>query len=73
MTPQEFRAIRGRAGLTQAQAARLLGAGLRAVKYWEGGDRAIPGSVAAIMRHVDGQETIEATLARLLKDGAGRS
>ena len=41
MTPKDFRAWRLRLGLTQGEAARLLGISLDTVKSWEYGRRRI--------------------------------
>lgn len=56
MKPQEFRAIRKNAGLSQGSLARLLGLGRdggRAVRRWEGGERSISGPVTICMRALD--------------------
>lgn len=56
MKPQEFRAIRKRAGLSQGRLACLLGLGRdggRAVRRWEGGERSISGPVTICMRALD--------------------
>lgn len=45
MTPAAFREWRARLGLSQAEAARLLGVDVRTVKRYEGGHRKIPGPV----------------------------
>lgn len=42
--PQALTQARQRAGLTQTQAAKLLGAGLRTWQQWEAGDRRVPAS-----------------------------
>lgn len=38
MTPAQVRAARRQLGLTQADLARLLGCGTRAIQYWEQDD-----------------------------------
>ena len=43
-TPQEILAARKAAGLTQTQAAGLVGVKLRAWQYWEAGQRVVPTS-----------------------------
>jgi len=48
MSPPELRTWRKRLSLTQAEAAALLGVGLRAVQRWEGGERKIPGPIAKL-------------------------
>ncbi len=54
MTPEEFKTIRTKLGLTQQQMAEWLGYGgkhlHRTVRRWEAGDRTIPPSVAKLMR-----------------------
>ena len=42
MTPDELRRIRHAAGLTQAGAAAMIGASVRAWQEWEGGRRQMP-------------------------------
>lgn len=55
MTPQEFRAIRKRLGLTQAELARWLEYGSVArVSEIENGKVALPRLVAQLMRAYDG-------------------
>ena len=44
-SPHEIRAARLRAGLTQAQAAALVGVQPRAWRYWEGGGRKMTAAV----------------------------
>lgn len=44
-SPAEIREARHRAGLTQAQAAALVGVQPRAWRYWEGGGRKMSGAV----------------------------
>lgn len=46
MTPEEFKAWRKRLGLTQGQAAEALGLSLRAIQYYERGEREITKTVA---------------------------
>lgn len=43
-TPSEILAARKAAGLTQTQAAKLVGVTLRAWQYWEAGERTMPTS-----------------------------
>ena len=43
-TPSEILAARQAAGLTQTQAAGLVGVKLRAWQYWEAGERTMPAS-----------------------------
>ena len=43
-TPKELLAARKEAGLTQTQAAGLVGVKLRAWQYWEAGGRVMPAS-----------------------------
>lgn len=49
MSPDQFRAIRKAAGLTQAELAQFLGASHRSVQYWETGNRPINGPVGFLM------------------------
>jgi DNA-binding transcriptional regulator YiaG len=54
MTPNEFKAIRQRAGLTQSGlAARLRVSDLRTIRKWEAGERAISGPVSLLMELLD--------------------
>ncbi len=53
MTPSEFKAIRSGLDLTQADLARYLRVSARAVRYYESGDRSIPGPVARLMEIFD--------------------
>lgn len=55
----DLAAARRRAGLTQKQAAHLIGAGTRTWTHWEAGDRAIPATdlelwlvLAVALRHL---------------------
>jgi len=50
MTPDELERLRGRLGLTQAQAAYRLGVHERTWRKWAGGHRKIPGPVAKLLR-----------------------
>ena len=50
MTPNQFNAALRRLDITQAGAARLLGVDGRTTRYWAAGDRAIPESVAILLR-----------------------
>ena len=43
-SPQEIKDARAKAGLTQAQAAALVGVTDRAWRYWERGSRSMPSS-----------------------------
>ena len=52
MTPEELRAARKEMGLTQEEAARKYGAGLRSYKNWELGERAIPGPVVVLTKYL---------------------
>lgn len=54
MTPAEFKAIRVRAGLTQAQLATFLRiSDKRTVRYWETGERPVTGPVSLLMELLD--------------------
>lgn len=60
MSPDDFRAWRQRLGLTQTEAARLLGLAVRpdgttsdAVRHYERGSRAIPETIALLCRYVE--------------------
>jgi DNA-binding transcriptional regulator YiaG len=50
MTAAEFRALRKSLGLTQPQAARALGVGVRSVKTYELGEGDPPQPVARLLR-----------------------
>ncbi len=50
MTPADFRAIRAALGMTQGGLASALGIGRRTVQQYEADDRAIPETIARIMR-----------------------
>jgi DNA-binding transcriptional regulator YiaG len=54
MTPETFRAIRKRAGLSQARLAALLRiGGLRTIRRYETGERPISGPVSLLMELID--------------------
>jgi DNA-binding transcriptional regulator YiaG len=54
MTPEQFRAIRKRAGLSQARLAALLRIGdLRTIRRYETGERSISGPVSLLMELID--------------------
>jgi len=54
MTPQEFKSIRLRAGLTQRQlAAHLRISDHRTIRRYESGERSISGPVAILMEQLD--------------------
>jgi DNA-binding transcriptional regulator YiaG len=54
MTPEQFRAIRKRAGLSQARLAALLRlSDGRTVRRYEAGERPIPGPVSLLMEMID--------------------
>lgn len=42
MTPEELKYIRDELGLSQARLAEKIGVPVRAIKWWEGGQRKIP-------------------------------
>jgi len=68
MTPDTFKAIRNRAGLTQSQLASFLRiSDRRAIRYWEQGERAISGPVSFLMELLDAG-TIKPTVADLAAD-----
>jgi DNA-binding transcriptional regulator YiaG len=51
MSPAEFAAIEAALGITDGALARALGcSGDRTVRRWRNGERAIPGTVATLMR-----------------------
>lgn len=57
MTPEAFKAIRQRAGLTQTElAARLRIEDLRTIRRYEAGERAISGPVSLLMELLDDGE-----------------
>jgi DNA-binding transcriptional regulator YiaG len=54
MTPEQFRAIRQRAGLSQARLAELLRlSDGRTVRRYEAGERSIPGPVSLLMEMIE--------------------
>jgi DNA-binding transcriptional regulator YiaG len=54
MTPERFRAIRQRAGLSQARLAALLRlSDGRTIRRYETGERSIPGPVLLLMEMLD--------------------
>jgi DNA-binding transcriptional regulator YiaG len=54
MTPEQFSAIRERAGLSQARLAALLRIGDgRTIRRYEAGERSIPGPVSLLMELID--------------------
>jgi transcriptional regulator with XRE-family HTH domain len=55
MTPAELRAILARLGLSQTQAARRIGVGLRTVNRWVRGEAGIPRPIALLFRMMDAQ------------------
>ncbi len=63
MTPEEFRELRQRLGLSQEKMARRLDVGLNSVQRWEGGTRKISGPVAILMRMLVAQHEGEAKAA----------
>ena len=50
MTPAEFRTARKQLGLTQTQAASMLGRTLRNIQQWEGAEREIDNAAALLLR-----------------------
>ncbi len=48
MTPDEFKAKQATLGLTNEQAATVLGVSVRTVETWRQGSRAVPGPVSVI-------------------------
>lgn len=53
MTPAEFKSARKRLALSAEAMARAVGvASGRTVRRWERGDRAVPGPVAILVRHL---------------------
>ncbi|MGY2052986.1 helix-turn-helix domain-containing protein [Methylobacterium sp. JK268] len=50
MTNTEFRIALAALGLTPSAAARLLRVDVRRVRRWEGGETAVPGTIAAFLR-----------------------
>ena len=54
MTPTAFKAIRERAGLTQARLAGMLRiSDSRSIRRYENGDRAISGPVSLLMEQIE--------------------
>ena len=52
MTPAEFKAAREELGWTQSTLASALGVTVRAVQYYEAGQRPVPGPVERIVTSV---------------------
>lgn len=50
MTPRQLQAGLDKLGLTQVAFARLIGAGDRSVRGWVAGSRAVPETVAILLR-----------------------
>lgn len=50
MTPEEFRALRERLGLSQEKLARRLDVSQNTVARWESGSRKISGPAAVLLR-----------------------
>ena len=50
MSPTDFLAARTALGFTQGALAAALGVDRRTVQFWEAGDRAIPETVARVIR-----------------------
>jgi transcriptional regulator with XRE-family HTH domain len=50
MTPKQFRSALDRLGLSQLGAARLFGADGRTARRWALGERAVPETVAILLR-----------------------
>ena len=63
MTPADFRATRTALGMTQGALASALGVDRRTVQFWEAGDRAVPETVARIMRLAGAEPGLLARLA----------
>lgn len=52
MTPSDFKALREELGWTQSALAAALGTSIRAVKYYEAGQRKVPGPVRLLLKSV---------------------
>ena len=52
MTPDEFRATRKAAGLTQLELAERMGVTMRAVQHWEGGTKTISRAMSILLGYV---------------------
>ena len=52
MSPDEFRATRKAAGLTQTEMADRMGVTARTVQHWEGGTKAISEAMGILLRYV---------------------
>ena len=63
MTPAEFLAARAALGMTQGALATALGCGRRTVQQYEAGDRAIPETIARILRLATCEPDLLARLA----------
>lgn len=59
MTAAELREIRENVGITQAEAARLVGVVARQWRRWEAGHQAVNPSAARLIRCVERWETIQ--------------
>ena len=54
MTPEQVRAVRARAGLTQSDLAALLRlASIKTIQRWESGSTPIPGPAAILLDLID--------------------
>ena len=70
MTPEEFKAIRQRKGLSQGKTAKLLRIkSVRAIKYYEAGEREISGPISLCMDLINimGPEKINSILKKAVK------
>ena len=56
MQADQLRSIRVASGLTQLALSQALGVDVRSVRKWEGGERPIPGPVAALMRLLEAKK-----------------
>jgi DNA-binding transcriptional regulator YiaG len=64
MTPTTLRAIRTTLGLTQAEAALLVGVQTRSWRHWEGGSRQIPEPVARLVGLLASMPDVRCALAQ---------
>ncbi len=64
MTPFAIRTTRQRLGLTQGQAARLVGVEARTWRHWEAGERVMPEPVRRILGMVEDVPEVREWLTR---------
>jgi DNA-binding transcriptional regulator YiaG len=53
MTPEEFTLWRARMGVTQSEAANMLGVTLAAIQHWQRGRRRVPKPIAKLCDYLE--------------------